>query len=92
MGSRRSMRQNAVVSRVAPPLQGSNIAQDMPSKLARARAQASHSHAPHIKQPAPVTLPTSHGFPSSSSWPVNISTIWSNHRAGGHFHHISSQI
>ncbi|KAM2168866.1 hypothetical protein ACFX1Q_038266 [Malus domestica] len=55
MGLRRSMRQNAVVSRVAPSLQGSTMAQAMPSKLARARAQASHSHAPRIEQPAPVT-------------------------------------
>ncbi|XP_070675734.1 uncharacterized protein [Malus domestica] len=57
MGSRRFVRQNAVVSRVAPSLQGSTMAQAMPSKLARARAQASHSHAPRIEQPAPATQP-----------------------------------
>ncbi|KAM2984013.1 hypothetical protein FF2_009873 [Malus domestica] len=63
MGSQRSMRQNAVVSRVVPPLQGSTMAQAMPSKLARAQAQASHSHAPHIEQhslatqPVPATQP-----------------------------------
>ncbi|KAM1859601.1 hypothetical protein ACFX13_011883 [Malus domestica] len=61
MGLRRSMRQNAIVSRVAPPLQGSTMAQAMPSKLARARAQASHSHAPRIEQPASVTQPAPPG-------------------------------
>ncbi|KAM2241038.1 hypothetical protein ACFXTI_010376 [Malus domestica] len=54
MGSRRSTRQNTVVNRVAPPLRGSTMAQAMPSKLARARAQASHSHAPCTEQPAPA--------------------------------------
>ncbi|KAM1716539.1 hypothetical protein COP1_024298 [Malus domestica] len=57
MGSRRSTRKNAVVSRVTPPLQVSTMAQAMPSKLARARAQASHSHAPRIEQLDPVAQP-----------------------------------
>ncbi|KAM2679954.1 hypothetical protein EV2_011807 [Malus domestica] len=51
------MRQNVVVSRVAPPLQGFIMAQAMPSKLAWARPQASHSQSPRIEQPAPATQP-----------------------------------
>ncbi|KAM1891433.1 hypothetical protein ACFX14_034717 [Malus domestica] len=58
MGPRRSTRLNVVIGGVVPPLRGSTMAQAVPSKLARARAQALHSHASRIEQPAPDKQPT----------------------------------
>ncbi|KAM1266234.1 hypothetical protein ACFX2J_035828 [Malus domestica] len=54
---RRSMRLNVVIGEVVPPLRGSTMAQAVPSKLAWARAQASHLHASRSKQPALVAQP-----------------------------------
>ncbi|KAM1686894.1 hypothetical protein ACFX2K_034939 [Malus domestica] len=66
-GLRRSVRLNATISGSAPlrlvATRGKvhgvfSTARAVPSKFARARAQASHSHASHTKQPASVEQPT----------------------------------
>ncbi|KAM1648504.1 hypothetical protein ACFX2K_009891 [Malus domestica] len=64
------MRQNGVVSKVAPQLQGSTMAQAMPSKLAQTPAQALHSHAPRIEQLVPDEQPTPVPQPALTEQPT----------------------
>ncbi|KAM1971949.1 hypothetical protein FF2_018274 [Malus domestica] len=48
------------------------MAQAVPSKLARARAQASHSHAPRTEQHAPVIQPAPLAQPTPTTQPAPV--------------------
>ena len=83
MGPRQSTRLNVVMGGVAPPRSSTMatthgeihsttiMAQAMSSKLARARAQASHLHASHTKQPAPTEQPTFVALPALAAMPAH---------------------
>ncbi|KAM1453099.1 hypothetical protein ACFXTO_002751 [Malus domestica] len=70
MGPRRSTRLNVVIGGVVPPLQGSTMAQAVPSKLARVQAQASHLYASCAEQPVPDKQPTLVAQPAPAKQPT----------------------